>query len=374
MYRLAALALLLVASGSAAQDTTSMMVEGRKRWGYKDSTGAIVIPCKYQDANPFREGFASVKFNNRWGFINKTGKEITPFKYDPKWDGNQDYSNYGFNEGLAAVQSNGKCGYIDKSGKEVIPLIYTEANWFNKGSASVTTTLNKKLLIDKSGRNLLKKPYESVWGFNFDRAVVILNKKYGFIDRLGKEIVPLKYDAASDYSDGVAVVSLGQKETIIDLAGKEIIPFQYGSILSFSDSLGMVRMKSGGATGFINQKGELVIPMVYEDACYFELGRSLVRKGGVWGLIDKTGAAVTEFKYEDEGVNQVQLGPRYRDGVLELMYKGKYGYIDVASGKEIIPFKYERAWPFYDGRARVMYKNVWYYVDRNGKETIDKDQ
>ena len=52
-------------------------------WGFKDSTGNVVIKPIYDDVLNFSEGFALVKLNYKWGYINKEGKEIIPLgKYD----------------------------------------------------------------------------------------------------------------------------------------------------------------------------------------------------------------------------------------------------------------------------------------------------
>ena len=42
-----------------------MPVKGDKGWGYLDTDGNIVIPCLFQMAYPFSEGFASVKIDNK---------------------------------------------------------------------------------------------------------------------------------------------------------------------------------------------------------------------------------------------------------------------------------------------------------------------
>jgi hypothetical protein len=69
------------------------------RIGFLDKNGEVVIPAKYNFAESFHEGLASVKLNGKYGFIDKTGKEIIPPKYDDAGS---------FNEGLASVKLNGK--------------------------------------------------------------------------------------------------------------------------------------------------------------------------------------------------------------------------------------------------------------------------
>ena len=48
-----------------------MPVKGDDGWGYLDTDGNIVIPCQYQIAYPFSEGFASVKLDNKTYYINR---------------------------------------------------------------------------------------------------------------------------------------------------------------------------------------------------------------------------------------------------------------------------------------------------------------
>ena len=48
-----------------------MPVKSDDGWGYLDTDGNIVIPCQYQIAYPFSEGFASVKIDNRTYYINR---------------------------------------------------------------------------------------------------------------------------------------------------------------------------------------------------------------------------------------------------------------------------------------------------------------
>ena len=91
-------------------------------WGYKDKKGKVRIEAKYDDANIFREGLASVRLGDyktgKYGFIDKTGKIVIPLKYQ--------YAG-SFSEGLAAVSLNGKFGFVDKTGKEYWHMTKDEA-------------------------------------------------------------------------------------------------------------------------------------------------------------------------------------------------------------------------------------------------------
>lgn len=48
-----------------------MPVKGAGGWGYLDTDGNMVIPCQFQMAYPFSEGFASVKIDNKTYYVNR---------------------------------------------------------------------------------------------------------------------------------------------------------------------------------------------------------------------------------------------------------------------------------------------------------------
>lgn len=87
-------------------------VEKDGLWGFKDNTGKIVIPCEYDSAGVFSDGFAAVELNGKWGFIDKAGNEVIPCKYEG--------IKSSFSNGKAEVMENGKLKSIDKTGNEII--------------------------------------------------------------------------------------------------------------------------------------------------------------------------------------------------------------------------------------------------------------
>ena len=61
-------------------------VRKEKKWGYVDKTGKQVIDFKFENAEPFSEGLAAVKFHHtfgddKWGYIDKTGKKVIDDDY-----------------------------------------------------------------------------------------------------------------------------------------------------------------------------------------------------------------------------------------------------------------------------------------------------
>ena len=111
----------------------AMKKYGNDKYGYIDKTGKIIIPFKYNEADPFFDGLACVRNNRgKYGYIDKTGKIIIPFNFNKE--------NIFFSDGLACIQDDTeKYGYIDKTGKIVIPCQWENAKSFSEGYAAVMT-------------------------------------------------------------------------------------------------------------------------------------------------------------------------------------------------------------------------------------------
>lgn len=93
--------------------------KGEEKFGYIDTTGALVIPPQFDDAYAFSEGRAAVGINGRLAYIDTTGKVVI----EPKWI-SPESSAERFRRGLAMVgvrDPKGQLmrGYIDRNGKVV---------------------------------------------------------------------------------------------------------------------------------------------------------------------------------------------------------------------------------------------------------------
>jgi ribosome biogenesis protein Tsr3 len=141
------------------------------------------VPCKWDEAWPFREGVAKVQSNKRLGLIDQSGNIIVPCTW----------RNMGeMSEGLISVMDeSGKCGYIDKTGKVVIPCQWRQAWDFNGGLAVVQNKNHRLGFIDKSGHVVIPCRWKRVNLFNGNLAKVSDTRRFPFgfkwvyIDRKG---------------------------------------------------------------------------------------------------------------------------------------------------------------------------------------------
>lgn len=339
------------------------------KFGYKDATGKIIVPGKYDEAADFREEKARVVLNKRHGFIDINGKEIVPLKYE--------YASLFFFNGLAEVELNRKFGMVDKTGNEIVPLKYdkidrggvynnSKGGLENQGGFILVKSLGKFGFIDNTGREFISLKYDAAEIFAPGMARVALNGKYGIIDNKEKVIVPLLYDFIETEGfkeTGFLQPRLNGKYGLMDKTGKLVIQIKYDQLsIGFSENLS--RMEVNDKFGFVDRTGKEVIPPKFENVDDFSNELAEAKLNGKWGFIDKTGKQAVEFKYESTW--------SFTQGLAAVELNKKWGYID-KTGKTVIPFNYDGAREFDKyGKAKVYIGKKWGRINTKGKvvETI----
>lgn len=113
-----------------------------RKWGFIDTTGKLVIPCKLDDTYPFREGLVRVEKDGKYGFIDTTGKLVVPCEWDDA---------YSFRDGLACVEKDDKWGFIDTTGELVIPCEWDSA--YSNGYIALIKN-GYLTIVDKEGNRV----------------------------------------------------------------------------------------------------------------------------------------------------------------------------------------------------------------------------
>ncbi|NER22786.1 MAG: protein kinase [Symploca sp. SIO1C2] len=221
------------------------------KYGYKDTTGAVVIPPQFDRAGKFSEGLAEVKLGSKYGYIQSKGKMVIPPQFEKagsfaggvakvKIDNCSTYINQAgerlfeevssFCEGLARIRIGSRYGYINNSKQVVIPPQFEKAWSFSEGLALVTID-NRYGYIDQAGKMIIKPQFEKAWSFSQGLALVTIEGKYGYIDTTG-ELVTQLFDEAWSSTEGRAkieiknkllgILPIGKQYRTIDQAGKFI--------------------------------------------------------------------------------------------------------------------------------------------------------
>lgn len=233
--------------------------------------------------------FILLKKATETGFrlFNLNTRKYTPDNYD---FGSRayEYSNH-FSEGMLAVKQKDKWGFIDSTGKLKIPAIYNNVKDFHNGWSVAQLKIT-------SGK---------------------ISSPMVYINKAGKEMPGIKADflKADGFSEGIAYYikydepgkNIDQSVCYINAAGKLLYKSESDDFYKhgqFSNGMAAVSNKEG-KYGYINTKGELMIPCQYsipkkDDAKegyvgYLEFNKSgqvAVIKDGKKIWIDKTGNVI----------------------------------------------------------------------------------
>jgi hypothetical protein len=193
--------------------------------------------------------------------------------------------------------------------------------------------------------------------------VFYVNGKAGYKNTAtGEVVVPAKYQAASNMiqlPDGrfYAIVYDGKKTGYINDMGEIMIPLIYETAGMFYE--GLAKVTQNGMFGYINTSGQMVIPCNYPFAADFHSGLARVQQNGKIGFIDRQGNTVLGFNYYDAG--------DFTDGVAPVFNaQGQWGFIN-AQGDYVIQPSFVNAESFKNGEALVNTGEKFVYINLQGK-------
>lgn len=232
-------------------------------------------------------------------------------------------------------------GYINTKGMVVIPLRYYMAYPFSYGLA----------LVQDWDDDLM-----------------------GFINEKGEPVERLQgFISATPFSEGMAtVVRPLEAPVVVNTSGEELFSIPEADKVSmFSEGMCLfsVVTENGDRYGFVNKKGEVVIPATLGGAGPFKEGLAPARKAednSKWGFIDKAGKWVIDPVYD--AVDCFSEG-------LAMVYSGDsdlYGYIN-RQGKLALPFQFKISGPFQEGLAcagTIDSPGEYGYINKKGQFVI----
>ncbi len=376
------------------------------KWGFADNKGSIIVIPIYDDVKPFKDDFATVNKSGKWVFITRAGEqlpydEIGPFidgfasvrtrnryayvsKYFVEYDSVKPFSNQ-----KAIVYKNGKYGIVGKNTIEVVPPQYDYIDNFSNSRAKIKKD-GQYGYLDENGAVSVPPTYDEAFAYSNDIARVKKNKKYGFIETDGKLIGELEYADARDFKEGLALVKINQKYGYINTNGKvKIVPMYldgrdyvegfaqvkdtnnkwvyinkeglqmpFDEIFPLTDSMALVRKID--KYGFIDAKGKVAIPGIYDEASNFRNGLAYVQ------ILGKMPAPTRNFYITKRGdVLPYDNAHQFYNGFAKVEKNGKVGYIN-SQGKEIIAPIYDDGSNFNNGIAMAEKETVKGYLTQTG--------
>ena len=148
----------------------------------------------------------------------------------------------------------------------------------------------------------------------------------------------------------------------IDDKGEIKIPFVYDFINPFEN--GIAYSKNGNNEFFVNPKNEIVIKGDYDKMDVFSNGLASVEKNNKVGYINPKGELIIPLKYDTGGYFN-------KNGLAEVSLGKKYGFIN-QQGQEVIPIIYEMVKSEQLDDLVIVRKNYkWAFFYSKGKQLSD---
>jgi hypothetical protein len=228
---------------------------------------------------------------------------------------------------------------------------------------------DSRALIDAKGVVVIPATGGKPSGFNAGERLALIrgwDGKFGFMDRSGRVVIEAKYQYAVGFREGLAAVRENGLFGFINEAGEMVIPLQFRSAFSsvFVDGLAAVAPQS--AWGYIDRTGKLVIPPQFEKASDFREGLAAVQLEGKWGFIDRAGKLVAAA---------VQAATFFQDGVAPVcVFEARVDRCLFVNKQfaQAVPGRFSSASGFLEGLAMVRDRidAMPRFIDRSGKEVL----
>ncbi len=243
------------------------------RVAFHDSGGSEKHPPCFEHIAPFREGYAAFTTMDESGFLDESGAVVQIVsRHKPTAGRIGLWLPTAFHEGLCAfwnmqdepipitddmygldvidVLQPAPCGYLDHSGQALITARYLECSPFSEGLAAVRKRERRRIGYLRQDQSWLIQP-AFFWAGRFSEGLACVSDHEGlfYLNHKGERAFAAHFEDTPDEQD----------KTYRD----------------FSD--GLAGAKENGVYGYINQKGDWIIPPRYAAIRPFREGLARVQ-------------------------------------------------------------------------------------------------
>lgn len=341
---------------AAVYDEASFFSEGLAVVSKNDSVYYInkenVNPfgLKFQAAYSFRNGIAAVKKNTNWYFINRLGQfisqgyeEISEYSGGAyvykKTDRYGAFDQFGksllepqfeklgdFKNGYAYYSDNGLYGFVSSQGV----IHKAQFEWisdFNEAQLAVVKKNGRYGIIDGKGKLILTCEYDQIIRAKGRVYIVVVNNLYGLYSFEGCFIQLPQFEFVREelpeyYGDGKYFRLLKKSEQqLVDINGKLLISSAQYEDFGFLEN-GLLRVKSKGKWGYLDNRFMQHIAPKYTQAFDFEAGVAVVAGKDMHQIIDTSGSTLYESKTAIVRINAKWFFEEREEGKVLIDKKG----------------------------------------------------
>ncbi len=214
--------------GPFTEGLAPVMDKHKKKWGFINTKGQIVIEPIYDTVCNFSNSVALVKRKGEFHYItSKGGKKTLDV---PSWQ------ELKFVNGFAKIRKGRGFSFMN-SDYEILPILAKEATDFNENGTAVLLMFDNSVqYINRKGEVLIKGDYDRVGNFNNGLAWVSKNNKFGYIDMKGAIVIDTIFTSATDFNEGVAFVQNNGRLGSIRYQRAAVMPELQFSGVSLNDN------------------------------------------------------------------------------------------------------------------------------------------
>ncbi len=130
------------------------------------------------------------------------------------------------------------------------------------------------------------------------------NDDFYFINKNGKETLLKNVDRIKESTEGMTIIlNEDSMYGFVNEKGEVTVPMIYDEVDNFSDGLANVKKPDSDLEGYINKKGKIVLPFIYEYADEFINGVACVKYNETYKLIDRNGNVKVETNSTGVSIN-----------------------------------------------------------------------
>jgi len=277
-------------------------IDGQNYYAFADTLLQITIPFTYDDISIIPDGFIAKKGSLKL-LLDAGGKSVYSSNYNSYYLANEGKT---LNSLVFVVESKSKFGVTDYKGRLILPIIYKSIVSDSSGKYYIVTTADNKSSLIDSSKNILVQPGQNIISYLSNGVYVIRNENYTpdnlqirlFSVKLKKYLNLKPYqDVSSKFSEGLLAVLVNKKVGYINENGDVIIePIYETSTLDYS----YADMEGDGHGGDAGDYFENNMTSLYSDCSFIDINKNSIEET-IW-----------KSNYDfSEGLTVVQIGEKY---------------------------------------------------------------
>ena len=352
-----------------------LRVQKDGKYGLIDLNGKELLPAEYDEIIGLNgiENSILIKKDDKYGLVNDTGSVIIEPNYKEIKNLGETYR-----EGYITIDENDKYGVIGATKMKLLDNKYDNIEQVYLSDYYLVTENGERKVINSSGETILNSGFDQISSKTEDGFIYVFQGLYGEINTTGEVQIEPTYQDLKQVKNGVYIAKNNDRYGIIDNEGNTMIPFDYtlitynkdsklfiaddanynttiinenyeskitGILSEINTTKSYIRMrvddeykyydlscqektnievledntlflsKKDGKYGFVDEKGNVVVDYIYDDATeQNEYGFVAVKKDGKWGAIDKDGKVVVEPIYNLENNLKIDFIGRWHLG------------------------------------------------------------